>query len=120
MSAPTSFNAAVARWVVDGWRGKAPLRPIFWWGGAVWFFGFLIERGLVNMLVRQQAMGAGLGPAMFLALRVTEWVLLGIFIWWCIAVWRCADAEPRGLWPTTAKGIVALLVIGNAVSVLIR
>lgn len=112
-----SLTQAMARWAADGWRGRAPLRPIFWGGGAVWFFGYFIERGVVNLfLLPHSPYPLAVSPVMAVMLRLSEWILLGIFIWWCISVWKCADAEGRGLWPVTAKGIVALLVIANAVS----
>ncbi len=111
------FLNALARWAGDGWAGRAPLRPVFWGGGAVWFFGYGIERGLVHLfLLPQSPFYMGISQTLASLMRLTEWVLLGVFIWWCISVWRCADKEAMGVFPVTAKGVVVLLVVANAVT----
>lgn len=117
---PTSLTNTMARWCIDGWQGRAPLRPVFWVGGAIWFFGYGLERGMVYLfLLPQSPYYVSVSPTLSTLLRASEWILLGVFIWWCVAVWRCAAAETPGVWPTTARGIVALLVLGNAVTALV-
>ncbi|MEQ8226517.1 MAG: hypothetical protein RIA64_00390 [Rhodospirillales bacterium] len=112
-----SMNAVLARWCMDGWRGKIPLKPMFWIGGAVWFVGYGIERGVVTLFrVPQSPFFAGELYALDGLLRLTEWILLAAFIWWCVGVWRAVDHEPPGVWPTTARGMVALLILANALS----
>lgn len=113
----SSITTSMARWTFEGWAGRAPLRPIFWGGGAIWFIGFFIQRGIVHLfLLPQSPYAVQVSATMNMLMRASEWILMGVFIWWCVAVWRCAAAEPVGVWPTTAKGFVALLVIANAIS----
>lgn len=122
MSEPQArpFNQTMARWCIDGWRGKLPLKPMFWGGGAVWFVGYALERGVVNLFrVPQSPYFVGELYFMDGMLRLCEWILFAAFIWWCVGVWRSVDHETPGVWPTTARGIVAILVISNAVSAFI-
>jgi hypothetical protein len=112
-----TINQWMARWCIDGWHGRIPLKRMFWGGGAVWFIGYGLERGVVNLFrVPQSPLFSG--ELVFLdgLLRLCEWILLAAFIWWCVGVWRAADHEPPGVWPTTARGMVALLVLANALS----
>jgi hypothetical protein len=112
-----TLNQRMARFCIDGWKGKVPLGPMFWRGGAVWFFGYAIERLVVNLFrVPQSPHYIGELFIIDVLLRLSEWVLLAAFIWWCVGVWRAVDHETPGVWPTTARGIVALLVLANAIS----
>ncbi|HBC07657.1 MAG TPA: hypothetical protein DC046_08760 [Rhodospirillaceae bacterium] len=107
----------MARWCIDGWKGKIPLTRMFWGGGAVWFIGFALERGVVNLFrVPQSPYFAGELYVLDGLLRLCEWILMASFVWWCIGVWRAVDHETPGIWPTTARGMVALLVIANMAS----
>lgn len=116
-SGSNSFNQLMARWCFDGWKGKIPLRSMFWGGGAVWFVGYALERGVVNLFrLPQSPYYVGELYVLDALLRLSEWILLGAFIWWSVGVWRSADHETPGVWPTTARGMVALLVIANALS----
>lgn len=114
-----SIPQFLARWTADGWRGKAPLTPIFWGGGAFWFFGYGVERGIVNLfLLPYSPYPMEISPVLAAMLHVTEWILLGMFIWWCISVWKCAEREGARTWPLVARGVVVALVVSNIVSAL--
>ena len=114
---PRAINQIMLRWCIDGWKGKIPLGPMFWGGGAVWFVGYGLERGVVNLFrVPQSPYFAGELYILDGLLRLCEWILLASFVWWCVGVWRAVDHEPPGIWPTTARGMVALLVLANMAS----
>ena len=114
-----SITAIMARWTVEGWRGRAPLGPIFWVGGAVWFIGIGLERGVVNLfLLPFSPYPLQVSPMLATLLEVCEWILYGIMIWWCIAVWKCAEREGSRFWPLAARGVVIALVVSNIVSAL--
>ena len=111
------LNVAMARWAGQGWRGTAPLGPIFWGGGAVWLIGFGAEHSVVYLFLLPGApYPVAISPLMGSLLHLCEWILLGIFIWWCISVWKCAERAGPGPWPWVARGVVAVLVVANALS----
>ncbi len=110
---------------VDGWKGDLPLMRAFWQGGAVWFFGFFVTSGIAYLTVYGVQNGVFVSfkepvvRALFGLSSVLKWVFFFAFIWWCVSVFRAADREPSSIRGLMAKGIVVVLVIGNAISVLV-
>ncbi|MEK9671438.1 MAG: hypothetical protein VW268_02895 [Rhodospirillaceae bacterium] len=103
------LSAAMLRWMLAGWNG------------AVWFVGVAAERAIVRLfLLPTSPYPMQISRVMGWLFHLTEWMMLGIFIWWCVSVWRCADREGLFLWPQVAKTVVVILVIAQATVALSR
>lgn len=111
-------------YVAEAWAGKLPLSKVFWQGALVWMVGFFISTGIAYGTVYWVKSGVFESfndpevQALFAFENGLKWLFFFVFIWWCVSVWKCAEAEPTKATGMMAKGVVIALVLGNAISVL--
>lgn len=117
---------ALKRWMIDAFKGRVPMRAVFWWGGVAWVIAFTISSGLTLGFTKGHLTGywegfdGGFVLTIALLIRAFYYLSWGVFIWWCISVWQCGDHEPNEFRRRSMRTAVAVLVIGNAAGVLLR